>query len=139
MDFIWSCALSRFEAGGRSCKHHMGEMLLEQLDRVAAVRPFGECRGLDCRNVFTRRPSPDLDRWAQQFAQVANGGYDFREVEASVNASECAERALWTNHPLDRSTGTAEPAVAEELRPTRASLRSQARQEVVKWLRHHWI
>jgi hypothetical protein len=77
---------------------------------------------------------PDLDRWAQQFAQVANGSYDFRGVEVSVKASVRAQNGgLGLTGPLidnpvllapldqvekvqfDRPTGRAKVATVDEL------------------------
>jgi len=96
---------------------------LQQLDGIAAVRP-----------VYLHGDTlPDLVRWAQQLAQVANGSYDFRGVEVSVKASVNAQngRFALTSRSIakpvvlapleqiekvqfERSTGTAKPALAEE-------------------------
>jgi hypothetical protein len=60
MDFIWSCALSRCEAGRRSRKHHMGEMLLQQLDGVAAVRPIANAEHSTAEVYLHGDTLPDL-------------------------------------------------------------------------------
>jgi hypothetical protein len=96
MDFIWSCALSRCEAGRRSRKHHFADMLLQQLDRIAAVRPIANAEHSTAETYLRGDTSPDLDRRAQQFVQVANAQLRFSGVEVSVKR-ECAERALPIN------------------------------------------
>ena len=118
MDFIWSCALSRCEAGRRS-KHHFADMLLQQLDRIAAVRPIANAEHSTAESYLRGDTSPDLDRWAQQLVQVANASYDFRGVEVSVKR-ECAERALPINQLLDRPTSCVGAVRADREGPIRS-------------------
>ena len=106
---------------------------LQQLDGIAAVRPVANAEDSTAEVYLHGDTLPDLVRWAQQLAQVANGSYDFRGVEVSVKASVNAQngRFALTSRSIakpvvlapleqiekvqfERSTGTAKPALAEE-------------------------
>jgi hypothetical protein len=106
---------------------------LQKLDGVQAVRPNANAEDSTAEVFLHGDTLPDVGRWAEQIASVANGSYDFRGVEVSVRASVRAQNGGFNlvnstiREPIalaplgtvekiqfDRSTGTAKPAVAEE-------------------------
>jgi hypothetical protein len=106
---------------------------LVKLDGVSAVRPIANAADSTADVYLHGDTLPDVGRWVEQIASVANGSYDFRGVEVSIRASVRAQNGGFnlvnsaihepiTLAPLgivekiqfDRSAGTAKPAVAEE-------------------------
>jgi galactose oxidase len=106
---------------------------LQTLDGVASVRPIANVEDSTAQVFLHGDTLPDLDRWAQQFAQVANGSYDFRGVEVSLKASVQARNGDFgltgssIGKPVllaplehiekvqfDRATAKAKPALPEE-------------------------
>jgi galactose oxidase len=106
---------------------------LQKLDGVQAVRPNANAEDSTAEVFMHGDTLPDVGRWKEQIASVANGSYDFRGVEVSVRASVRAQNGGFnlvnsaihepvTLAPLgtvekiqfDRSTRTAKPAAAEE-------------------------
>jgi galactose oxidase len=106
---------------------------LQKLDGVQAVRPNANAEDSTAEVFLHGDTLPDVSRWAEQIASVANGSYDFRGVEVSVRASVKAQNGAFgligpsIDKPVllaplepiekvqfDRSTRTAKPAVAEE-------------------------
>ena len=58
---------------------------LVRLEGVSAVRPVANAED-SIANVYLGRDTlPNIDRWAEQIAQTANGSYDLRGVEISVS------------------------------------------------------
>jgi hypothetical protein len=64
---------------------------LVKLDGVSAVRPIANAEDSTADVYLHGDTLPDVDRWAEQIARVANGSYDFRGVEVSVKASVRAQ------------------------------------------------
>jgi galactose oxidase len=60
---------------------------LVKIDGVSAVRPIANAEDSTADVYLHGDTLPDVDRWAEQIASVANGSYDFRGVEVSVKAS----------------------------------------------------
>jgi glycosidase len=106
---------------------------LQQLDGVAAVRPIANAADSMAEVFLHGDTLPDVNRWAQQIAQVANGSYDFRGVEVIVKANVNAQNGRFgltgpsidkqvllapleqvEKVQFDRATGTAKPALPEE-------------------------
>ena len=58
---------------------------LVKLDGVSAVRPVANAADSTADVYLGRDVLPDVDRWAEQIAETANGSYDLRGVEVSVN------------------------------------------------------
>ena len=117
---------------------------LVKLTGVSVVRPIANAEGSTADVYLGRDVLPDVDRWADQIAEMANGSYDFRGVEVSVRGSVRAQNGgLGLTGPLidkpvtlaaveqvdkvqfDRPTGAAKPATAEEARSL-----SEARREM---------
>jgi len=107
---------------------------LQKLDGVQAVRPIANAEDSTAEVYLHGDTLPDVDHWAQQIANIANGSYDFRGVEVSVRANVRAQDGgLRLTGPLidkvvalapleqvdkvqfDRATGTAKPATTDEL------------------------
>jgi galactose oxidase len=107
---------------------------LVKLNGVSVVRPIANAEDSTADVYLGRDLLPDVDRWANQIAEMANGSYDFRGVEVSVKASVQAQNGgLGLTGPLidrsvvlapleqvekvqfDRQTGAARPATAKEL------------------------
>jgi galactose oxidase len=60
---------------------------LQKLDGVQSVRPVANAEDSTADVYLHGDTLPDVDRWAEQIARVANGSYDFRGVEVSVKGS----------------------------------------------------
>jgi hypothetical protein len=107
---------------------------LQKLDGVQAVRPIANAEDSTADVYLHGDTLPNVDRWAEQIARVANGSYDFRGVEVSVKATvEAQNGGLRLTGPsidkpvvlapldpgekiqFDRPSGTAKPATADEL------------------------
>jgi hypothetical protein len=107
---------------------------LQKLDGVQAVRPIANAENSTADVYLHGDTLPNVDRWAEQIARVANGSYDFRGVEVSVKATVVAQNgSLGLTGPsidkpvvlapleqgekiqFDRPSGTAKPATADEL------------------------
>jgi galactose oxidase len=107
---------------------------LVKLSGVSVVRPIANAEDSTADVYLGRDVLPDVDRWVDQIAVMANGSYDFRGVEVSVRGSVRAQNGgLGLTGPLidkpvtlaalervdkvqfDRPTGAAKPATAEEL------------------------
>jgi hypothetical protein len=112
---------------------------LQQLDGVQSVRPIANAEHSTADVYLRGNMLPDVDRWAAQITSVANGSYDFRGIEVSLQAvlrEEDGELRLHgpaigetvTLAPLegvakvqfDRATLAARPATAEEIGAYRA-------------------
>ncbi|HEX3990722.1 MAG TPA: galactose oxidase-like domain-containing protein, partial [Acetobacteraceae bacterium] len=57
---------------------------LTKLDGVTAIRPIANAEDSTADVWLAGDTLPNVDRWAEQIAQTANGSYDFRGVEVSV-------------------------------------------------------
>ena len=57
---------------------------LVRLEGVSAVRPVANAEDSTANVYLGRDTLPNIDRWAEQIAQTANGSYDLRGVEISV-------------------------------------------------------
>ncbi|WP_284945358.1 alpha-amylase domain-containing protein [Acidisoma cladoniae] len=57
---------------------------LVTLDGVTAVRPIANAEDSTADVYLESDSLPDIDRWAAQIAESANGSYDFRGVEVSI-------------------------------------------------------
>ena len=107
---------------------------LQKLDGVQSVRPIANAEDSTADVYLHGDTLPDVDRWTEQIARVANGSYDFRGVEVSVKGGVRAQNGgLGLTGPLidkpvvlapleqvekvqfDRQTGAARPATANEL------------------------
>jgi galactose oxidase len=107
---------------------------LQKLDGVHSVRPIANAEDSTADVYLHGDTLPDVDRWAEQIARIANGSYDFRGVEVSVKASIKAQNGgLGLAGPsidkpvvlapleqvdkvqFDRPTGAAKPPTADEL------------------------
>ena len=107
---------------------------LQKLDRVQSVRPIANAEDSTADVYLHGDTLPDVDRWAEQIARVANGSYDFRGIEVSVTASVRRQNGgLGLTGPLidrpvglapldqvekvqfDRPTGRAKVATVDEL------------------------
>lgn len=107
---------------------------LQKLDGVQSVRPIANAEDSTADLYLHGDTLPDVDRWAEQIARVANGSYDFRGVEVSVKAIVRAQNGgLGLTGPLidkpvvlapldqvekiqfDRPTGRAKVATVDEL------------------------
>jgi hypothetical protein len=107
---------------------------LQKLDGVRSVRPIANAEDSTADVYLHGDTLPDVDRWAEQIASIANGSYDFRGVEVSVKASIKAQNGgLGLAGPsidkpvvlaplehvdkvqFDRPTGAAKPPTADEL------------------------
>jgi galactose oxidase len=107
---------------------------LQMLDGVQSVRPIANAEDSTADVYLHGDTLPDVDRWTEQIARVANGSYDFRGVEVSVKGGVRAQNGgLGLTGPLidkpvvlapleqvgkvqfDRQTGAARPATAKEL------------------------
>jgi galactose oxidase len=107
---------------------------LQKLDGVQAVRPIANAEDSTADVYLHGDTLPNVDRWAEQIARVANGSYDFRGVEVSVKATVAAQNGgLRLTGPsidkpvalapleqgekiqFDRPSGTAKLATADEL------------------------
>jgi galactose oxidase len=106
---------------------------LQTLDGVQAVLSKANVEDSTAEVFLYGDTLPDIGRWAEQIASVANGSYDFRGVEVSVRGSVRAQNGglnlvnsaihepitlapLGTVEKIqfDRSTRIAKPAGAEE-------------------------
>jgi hypothetical protein len=107
---------------------------LHKLDGARSVRPLANAEDSTAEVYLHGDILPDIDRWAEQIASVANGSYDFRGVEVCVRAGVQLQDdrlvlagALFDGPvrlaPLenvdkvqfDRTLGTAKPATSEEI------------------------
>jgi len=64
---------------------------LQKLDGVQSVRPIANAEDSTADVYLHGDTLPDVERWAEQIARVANGSYDFRGVEVSVKATVRAQ------------------------------------------------
>jgi len=102
---------------------------LQRLDGVAAVQPIANAEDSTAEVFLHGDTLPDVS----QIAQVANGSYDFRGVEVTVNTSINAQNGRFgltgpsidkqvllapleqvEEVQFDRAAGTAKPALPEE-------------------------
>ncbi|MGH3800169.1 MAG: galactose oxidase-like domain-containing protein [Pseudonocardiaceae bacterium] len=60
---------------------------LKKLDGVAAVRPIANAEHSTAEVYLYDQGLPDLDSWPEQITQWANGSYDFRGVEVTVEGT----------------------------------------------------
>jgi hypothetical protein len=107
---------------------------LQKLDGVQAVRPIANAEDSPADVYLHGDTLPNVERWAEQIARVANGSYDFRGIEVSVKATVEAQNGGLrltgpsTDKPVvlapleqgekiqfDRARGTPELATADEL------------------------
>jgi galactose oxidase len=107
---------------------------LRSLEGVRSVRPVANAEDSTADVYLHGDILPDIDRWAEQIARVANGSYDLRGVEVSVKGNVQAQNGgLQLTGPLldgpvilaplegvekiqfDRPSGTAKPATPDEL------------------------
>jgi galactose oxidase len=70
----------------RECRRCWGGAYeaLKKLKGVAAVRPIPNAEHSTAEVYLDDQSLPDLDRWPEEFAQTANGSYDFRGVEVTI-------------------------------------------------------
>jgi galactose oxidase len=106
---------------------------LVRLEGVHAVRPVANAEDSTADVYLGRDTLPNIDRWAEQIAQTANGSYDLRGVEVSITGVPVRQAgglalmgplfaAPLPLHPLgdtdkvqfDLATRRARPATSEE-------------------------